>query len=363
MGITVIVRSAGPEKTRLTFDGTQRVVIGRGPGSDVRLPDTSVSHRHATLRAHGAEFLLVDEGSTNGTFVGEVRIAPNTSRLVRSGDAVRVGRIWLELRMERRPVTRDLAVATRDLALALVAEAIEAAGADTTTRIRVVEGIDQESVLVLAQLGREYLIGRAPDADLRLNDPDVSREHVRVVRSGDGVVVVDTDAKNGTSLGAARVNPRQPTVWRPAQLLHIGRTVLSLQEPLSDALARIEGSADERLASGEAERFSEAPATAELRARSDSATPGRGGPSSEDSPAGPQSDPPPSAGAASDIEPAQVIAEGGDSASGARSQSGEPATIRDRKEGRWTAVDVAVMTAAIGVLAMSLAGLVWLLRG
>lgn len=364
MGITVIVRSAGPEKTRLTFDGTQRVVIGRGPGSDVRLPDTSVSHRHATLRAQGAEFLLVDEGSTNGTFVGDVRIAPNTSRLVRSGDAVRVGRIWLELRMERSPVTRDLAVATRDLALALVAEAIEAAGTDTTTRIRVVEGIDQGSVLVLTQLGREYLIGRAADSDLRLNDPDVSREHVRIVRSSDGVVVIDNDAKNGTSLGVARVSPRQPTVWRPAQMLHIGRSVFSLEEPLTDALARIEGAPDELLASREAERPPEVPGMVDLRASGESTTLGRGVPSNEDSPDERQNDSTPFAGDPSEVEPAQIMAEGGDSASNAGPQNRAPAaTIRSGKNGRWSAIDVAVMTAAIGVLAVSLAGLVWLLRG
>lgn len=39
MAITVIVRSEGGSDTRLTFDGMQRVVIGRGAGSDVRLPD------------------------------------------------------------------------------------------------------------------------------------------------------------------------------------------------------------------------------------------------------------------------------------------------------------------------------------
>src|SRR5258708_38872961 len=103
MPLTVIVRSAGGEDARLTFDGTQRVVIGRGPGSDVRLPDSSVSHRHATLRSQGAQFLVVDEGSTNGTFVGSVRIAQGTSRIVRSGDRVRVGRVWLEMRIDQSP--------------------------------------------------------------------------------------------------------------------------------------------------------------------------------------------------------------------------------------------------------------------
>src|SRR5208282_3556909 len=122
MPITVIVRSAtGAEAARLTFDGAQRVVIGRGASSDVRLPDSSVSHRHAVLRANGADFVVVDEGSLNGTFVGGVRVAARTSRIIRSGSAIRLGRVWLEVRMDPAPVTRDLALATRDLALAFVA--------------------------------------------------------------------------------------------------------------------------------------------------------------------------------------------------------------------------------------------------
>src|SRR5256885_12335862 len=61
----------------LTFDGP-RVVIGRGAGCDVRLPDPSVSHRHATLRTNGPAYQLVDEGSTNGTYV---RSEEHTSEL------------------------------------------------------------------------------------------------------------------------------------------------------------------------------------------------------------------------------------------------------------------------------------------
>ena len=67
----------------------------------MRLPDPSVSLRHASIRAGDtpASFTIVDEGSTNGTWVGGVKLHPHTPRLVRTGDLVRVGRVWLELRI------------------------------------------------------------------------------------------------------------------------------------------------------------------------------------------------------------------------------------------------------------------------
>ena len=250
MPITVIVRSEGMSDARLTFDGLQRVAIGRGAGCDVRLPDPSVSHRHACLGANGAEFFLIDEGSTNGTFVGEVRLAPRTSRIVRSGDLVRVGRVWLELRIEPSPITRDVAAATRDLALALVSRAMAAQGGAPNTRIRVVEGPDQGVSLVLEDK-RVYVLGRESACDLPLSDANASRAHVQIERRGNVVVVRDLAGKNGTWLGETRIADASDVVWRPTQMVRIGHTVLALEQPLADLLATLEKAPDERLPAGE----------------------------------------------------------------------------------------------------------------
>jgi pSer/pThr/pTyr-binding forkhead associated (FHA) protein len=325
MPITVILRSDDPEESRLTFDGTQRVVIGRGASSDVRLPDASVSHRHASLRSNGADFVLVDEGSTNGTFVGGVRIAPRASRLVRSGDLVRLGRVWLELRIEQSPVTRDLAMATRDLALLLVSRAMARAGDDRTVRLRVVEGIDQDAVLRLEADGHAYLLGRAPQCDLRLSDADASREHVRVLRQDGQVTVQDLGTKNGTWIADARLPEGRNTVWRPAQMMRIGRTVLALEEPVNLALAEIEDAADEQFAPEDAIKAG-------------------------------MNDPPRSDPACAVVASNEHLATHLD-----QEPKREPRPAGQRR--RWSALDLVVMAAALGVLALSLAGLVWLLRG
>jgi pSer/pThr/pTyr-binding forkhead associated (FHA) protein len=331
MAITVIVRFAARESARLTFDGTQRVIIGRGAGSDVRLPDRSVSHRHASLRAgaQGGEFVLIDEGSTNGTFIGDVRISPHTSRIVRSGDMVRVGRLWLELKVDRGAVvTRDVAALTRDLALALVSQALSAMGEDLVTRVRVVEGRDQGGVLALVEDGREYVVGRAPHCDLALADTDASREHVRLVSRGGAVFVRDLGAKNGTWIGDARAPEDREVPWRPVHMVKIGRTVLALEEPVGDALAAIESAADEPLP-----------------------------------PDGRIAPPPaPEAPPAASVPPPD---------SSARAVPGTPVSVPAPRApvlvaasaSRWSATDRLVMAAAVGLLALSLAGLVWLLRG
>src|SRR5262245_23419289 len=105
MALTVVVRSGDlPAPAAITFDAP-RIVIGRGEGCEVRLPDPSISHRHASIRQRGTDYVIIDEGSTNGTFVGPVRLSAQAPRMIRSGELIRVGRVWLEVRIEHTAIS------------------------------------------------------------------------------------------------------------------------------------------------------------------------------------------------------------------------------------------------------------------
>lgn len=334
MPVTVIVGSAGEDRARLAFDGTQRIVFGRGANCDVRLPDTSVSHRHAYLCADGGVFLLVDEGSTNGTHVGGVQIGPRTSRVVRSGDVVRMGRVTVELRMDGAPVTRDAGALTRDIALSLVSRALEAAGMDTSIGVRVVEGPDQGQRMHLREEDREYLIGRAADCDLVVVDTDASRRHVRVRRNGETICVRDLHSKNGAWLGSARVDSEEDVEWRSPTMLRMGRTVLALERPVHDALAQLEEAPDERLFEGdplgpEASQSGAADGAARERSPATASLPNE-----------------PAA-----VVPIAVIP-----------VASSPARAEAARWWRWSLFDVFVVLVSLTVLTLSLVVLVWLLR-
>lgn len=55
------------------------------------------------------------------------------------------------------------------------------------------------------RFGRRILVGRAPSADLRLDDPLVSRLHARIEMRDDGVYVEDLGSRNGTGVDGASV--------------------------------------------------------------------------------------------------------------------------------------------------------------
>jgi hypothetical protein len=72
------------------------ILIGRGSDAAIRLEDDYVSTRHARIAASGDQWFVEDLGSTNGTYVGSVRITQPTT--ITLGTQVRIGKTILELR-------------------------------------------------------------------------------------------------------------------------------------------------------------------------------------------------------------------------------------------------------------------------
>ncbi|MEO8431387.1 MAG: FHA domain-containing protein [Acidobacteriota bacterium] len=64
---------AGPEAGRIFPVDKPRVIIGR-QDADVSVEDPEVSRQHAAIEIAGDRVLLLDLGSTNGTFVGDERV-------------------------------------------------------------------------------------------------------------------------------------------------------------------------------------------------------------------------------------------------------------------------------------------------
>lgn len=261
MPVTVVVhgqRRRPPDdvsspRRAITFDGP-RIVLGRGDGADVRLPDASVSHRHATLRLRGTEYILVDEGSSNGTRIGRIKLSPQSPRVVRSGEWARVGRVWLELVIDPTPPTKQAHQAAKELALDLVSEALAAEGEPARPVLTVEEGVDAGKTFVLE--AATSTIGRAADLAASLTDPDVSRRHADVTVRGDALIVRDLGSKGGTLLGETPLGPTD-TIWRSSDALSLGGSRLTYTFPAAAALAEIERAPDEKLTSGDLEEDEE----------------------------------------------------------------------------------------------------------
>ena len=83
----------GEKKGKSYLIGDKVVLIGRDPSSTITLPDKRVSRRHASISPRGAEFLIEDLGSVNGTMVNN---RPVRRQTLKPGDEIRIGSTRLE---------------------------------------------------------------------------------------------------------------------------------------------------------------------------------------------------------------------------------------------------------------------------
>jgi len=102
-----------------------------------------------------------------------------------------------------------------------------AAPAQPAAMLRVVRCPDERLVRQAFALGSEDVtLGRDASCTIALADADVSRQHARIVRTGNSHVLVDMESTNGTRLNG---EPVSEATLRDGDEVGLGGTVLVYQ--------------------------------------------------------------------------------------------------------------------------------------
>jgi phosphoserine phosphatase RsbU/P len=102
MSAIVILR--GPESGRQFPIGEGRTTLGRNAECDVSLSGKQISRQHAHLYAQEGKHLIEDLGSSNGTFLNGLRIAPRTPCPLSEHDTFQIGPYLFGLRSSQTPL-------------------------------------------------------------------------------------------------------------------------------------------------------------------------------------------------------------------------------------------------------------------
>jgi pSer/pThr/pTyr-binding forkhead associated (FHA) protein len=78
----------------------ERTLIGRDRTAEIRLTETSVSRKHATIERRGPQWVITDGGSANGTFLDDVQVGEG---VLHDGQTLRLGKVSFKVEVEEEP--------------------------------------------------------------------------------------------------------------------------------------------------------------------------------------------------------------------------------------------------------------------
>jgi hypothetical protein len=205
-----------PETRRIEL-GPGALTIGRAETCEIRVDVPGVDQEHAKI----SEVALIALGPDCA--IGDVPLDAGARRLLMPGDEIQIGSVVVALEGD----DPSIAAPTQ----AQITQRMGSVASLAAPRVRVVEGANFGDELFLTDEGREYVIGRGAQCDLALEDREVSREHVKLMRKGYAVFVRDLSSTRGSWLGRSAVYTGSTVEWSRPRMLRVGATVLSLELP------------------------------------------------------------------------------------------------------------------------------------
>jgi len=151
-----------------------RYTIGRDINSDISINADSVSFHHLYIEQEGERWYIIDNNSTNGTYLNSLNNQITKVEL-RAGDT--------------------LYLATYKLSSDKIINMIESSDVGD-------ENFDKD----------EILIGRDPDADTTIDNPNISWHHAKILKEGDSYYIYDLGSTNGSFVNNQMVQDKQRIV-------------------------------------------------------------------------------------------------------------------------------------------------------
>ena len=228
-----------PAKPSLTIS-RPTVWFGREADCDVIFDKTSttVSRRHAEIVFDGADFVIKDNKSFNGTLINGQRISTTTPlyhsdqiQLGLGGPVIifnspgRIVPVGSSLAGQRSiPAFRNVAVpATSDSSKTMVANL------GRTPSRPLAEIANEPQLLMTVPFGNksELTIGRDESNDIRVDGLQISKHHAKLRLSGGEVFIEDSNSTNGVFINGTRVT-RQAI--RPNDNVQIGAFIIRVDQ-------------------------------------------------------------------------------------------------------------------------------------
>jgi pSer/pThr/pTyr-binding forkhead associated (FHA) protein len=189
------------------------VSIGRGSKNDIVIRDNEVSREHCQLRRVLTDYELLDLTSSNGTYINGQRVT--SAWLLQSGAIVELG--------DTITMEYDLGQSQKTTGSLPKFEAVPSAKPEQILHHSLMVTMGPEMGHVYHLDSMIITIGRDLSNDIVIQDPEVSRFHMRLRRIKTGYTVEDMGSTNGTFVNGVGIT--QPSELSPDDVIRLARQV------------------------------------------------------------------------------------------------------------------------------------------
>lgn len=170
----------------------ETVTIGRGRRNDFVIQDNEVSREHCRLVRVLNDYEIHDLNSTNGTFVNGRRV-DSSGWLLTAGAVIELGD---SITLEYVPT---------EMNSNMIIPVMQMETGELEEWHLVIRRPDETEPVVIGLSQSIVAIGRDTDNDYIVPEPEISRHHVRLLRTHDGYVIEDLNTLNGTHLNGQKL--------------------------------------------------------------------------------------------------------------------------------------------------------------
>lgn len=199
---------------------TAPVVIGRAAEAEIHLDESYISRKHAKISYEDGKFYIEDLHSHIGTTYHGERI--NRCEM-HDSDEFFLGGVKLIFKREVSPRPQEVKDAFQP------GEATMAINLSDMLRLDVeMEGVLHAQYEITPQ---PVVIGRTQEADIRLDNPLISRRHVRIYVKDGKAIIEDLKSNNGTFLNGQKVEKAEVSI---GDEVRIGPYLLRIANPVQE---------------------------------------------------------------------------------------------------------------------------------
>ncbi len=210
-----LVMRRGPEPGAIFELSAEVVKIGRGAKNDIVINDNEVGREHCRLERFMGEYELHDLGTNTGTFVNGQRVigkwALQADCIIELGEQIT---FFYEHDPNSasvlKPISREELAQATHLTV-------------NPSLVLMTSNLNQRVVYTLSD--NEIIVGRDLGSGIVIQEPEVSRSHMRLRRAGNTYMLEDLGSTNGTYVNSKAVTKGDVITLQNNDVIEIGMMV------------------------------------------------------------------------------------------------------------------------------------------